>query len=162
KPLLVSVDVYRPAAREQLRVVGGAVGIAVFENKETSDPMELVRGAMRHAQDTGHDTLLIDTAGRLHIDDELMTELERIKGAKKPLPEQRSGYGLRSDQQGAEVEQQTKRPEGTSESITQAGRNDHELVGASRKTRLGRGSGATIAEVSQVLREYEQMPKMMA
>jgi signal recognition particle subunit SRP54 len=46
KPLLVSVDVYRPAAREQLRVVGGAVGIPVFENKASSDPMELVRGAI--------------------------------------------------------------------------------------------------------------------
>src|SRR4029434_11178150 len=61
KPLLVSVDVYRPAAREQLRVVGGAVGIPVFENKETSEPMELVRGAMKHAQETGYDTLLVDT-----------------------------------------------------------------------------------------------------
>src|SRR5687768_3632147 len=85
KPILVSVDVYRPAAREQLRVVGGAVGVAVFENKETSEPMELVRGALKHAQDTGHDTLLIDTAGRLHIDDELMLELEQIKAETKPI-----------------------------------------------------------------------------
>ena len=85
KPLLVSVDVYRPAAREQLRVVGGAVGIPVFENKASSDPMELVRGAMKHAQDTGYDTLLVDTAGRLHIDDELMVELEQIKAETKPI-----------------------------------------------------------------------------
>jgi signal recognition particle subunit SRP54 len=79
KPLLVSVDVYRPAAREQLRVVGAAVGVPVYQDKETNDPMTLVRGAMRYAQDSGFDTLMIDTAGRLHIDDELMVELEQIK-----------------------------------------------------------------------------------
>src|SRR6478672_2193600 len=61
KPLLVSVDVYRPAAREQLRVVGGAVGIPVYEDKTTSDPMTLVRGAMKHSTEMGFDTLLIDT-----------------------------------------------------------------------------------------------------
>src|SRR6476659_4826259 len=67
KPLLVSVDVYRPAAREQLRVVGGAVHQAVYQDRETNDPMTLVRGAMKHAQDMGFDTLMVDTAGRLHI-----------------------------------------------------------------------------------------------
>src|SRR6186997_2348590 len=79
QPLLVSVDVYRPAAREQLRVVAGAVGTAVYEAKETSDPMTIVRGALKHAAEFGFDTLMIDTAGRLHIDDELMSELEHIK-----------------------------------------------------------------------------------
>src|SRR3982751_2517947 len=83
KPLLVSVDVYRPAAREQLRVVGAAVGVAVYQDKESNDPLTLVRGAMKHAQETGYDTLMIDTAGRLHIDDELMVELERIKAETK-------------------------------------------------------------------------------
>ena len=300
KPLLVSVDVYRPAAREQLRVVGGAVGVPVFENKETSDPMELVRGAVRYAQDTGHDTLLIDTAGRLHIDDELMDELERIKAETKPievlfvadamtgqdavksaetfhervgitgvvltkmdgdarggaalsirqvigqpvkfvgvgekydaiepfypdriaqrilgmgdvltlieevqgkideqdaqaqllkmtrnqftledfrsqlgqfkklgsmsklmkmLPEQMLGGLSLSDEQGAEVDHQMKRTEAIIDSMTKAERNDHKLLDASRKTRIARGSGSTIAEVNQLLRQYEQMRKMMA
>jgi signal recognition particle subunit SRP54 len=85
KPLLVSVDVYRPAAREQLRVVGAAVGVPVFQDKESNDPLTLVRGAMKYAQDSGHDTLMIDTAGRLHIDDELMLELEQIKAETKPI-----------------------------------------------------------------------------
>src|SRR5215470_1027244 len=85
KPLLVSVDVYRPAAREQLRVVGGAVHQAVYQDRETNDPMTLVRGAMKHAQEMGFDTLLVDTAGRLHIDDELMVELEHIKAETKPI-----------------------------------------------------------------------------
>jgi signal recognition particle subunit SRP54 len=300
KPLLVSVDVYRPAAREQLRVVGGAVGVPVFENKETSDPMELVRGAMKHAQDLGHDTLLVDTAGRLHIDDELMVELEQIKAETKPievlfvadamtgqdavnsaqtfherigltgvvltkmdgdarggaalsirqvigqpvkfvgvgekydaiepfypdriaqrilgmgdvltlieevqgkiseddakaqlekmtrnqftledfrsqlgqfkklgsmsklmkmLPEQMTGGLALSDEQGAEVDQQMKRTEAIIDSMTKAERNDHKLLDASRKTRIARGSGSTIGEVNQLLRQYEQMRKMMA
>src|SRR5262252_1171630 len=85
KPLLVSVDVYRPAAREQLRVVGGAVHQAVYQDRETNDPMTLVRGAMKHAQEMGFDTLMVDTAGRLHIDDELMVELEQIKAETKPI-----------------------------------------------------------------------------
>lgn len=299
KPLLVSVDVYRPAAREQLRVVGGAVGVPVFENRESSDPMTLVRGAMKHAQDMGFDTLMIDTAGRLHIDDELMVELEKIKAETKPievlfvadamtgqdavrsaevfhervgitgvvltkmdgdarggaalsikqvigqpvkfvgvgekydaiepfypdriaqrilgmgdvltlieevqgkideqeaqaqlmkmtrnqftledfrsqlgqfkklgsmsklmkmLPEQMTGGLSLSDEQSAQVDQQMRRTEAIIDSMTKAERNDHKLLDASRKTRIAGGSGTTIAEVNQLLRQYEQMRKMM-
>jgi signal recognition particle subunit SRP54 len=85
KPLLLSVDVYRPAAREQLKVIARATGQAIFEMPETNDPLTLVREAHKHAQQTGYDTLLIDTAGRLHIDDELMAELERIKSETHPV-----------------------------------------------------------------------------
>src|SRR5882724_10991338 len=85
KPLLVSVDVYRPAAREQLKVIAKATGQQIFEHAETNDPLTLVRGAVKHAQQTGFDTLLIDTAGRLHIDDELMEELVSIKAETHPV-----------------------------------------------------------------------------
>src|SRR6266567_6395011 len=85
KPLLLSVDVYRPAAREQLKVIAKATGQQIFEMPETNDPLTLVREAYKHAQQTGYDTLMIDTAGRLHIDDELMVELERIKAETKPI-----------------------------------------------------------------------------
>jgi len=300
KPLLVSVDVYRPAAREQLKVVANAVGQAVYQDKETSDPMTLVRGAMKHAQDMGFDTLMIDTAGRLHIDDDLMIELEQIKAETKPievlfvadamtgqdavrsaevfherigitgvvltkmdgdarggaalsirqvigqpvkfvgvgekyeaiepfypdriaqrilgmgdvltlieevqgkiseeeaqaqltkmtrnqftledfrsqlgqfkklgsmsklmkmLPEQMTGGMQISDEQSAEVDHQMKRTEAIIGSMTTGERNDHRLLDASRKTRIARGSGSTIAEVNQLLRQYEQMRKMMA
>lgn len=300
KPLLVSVDVYRPAAREQLRVVGGAVGVPVYENKETSDPMTLVRGAMKHAQDLGFDTLMIDTAGRLHIDDELMVELEQIKAETKPievlfvadamtgqdavnsaqtfhervgitgvvltkmdgdarggaalsirqvigqpvkfvgvgekydaiepfypdriaqrilgmgdvltlieevqgkideqeaqaqllkmsrnqftledfrsqlrqfkqlgsmsklmkmLPEQMTGGLSLSEEQSAEVDQQMRRTEAIIDSMTKSERNDHRIIDASRKTRIAGGSGSSIAEVNQLLRQYDQMRKMMA
>ncbi len=300
KPLLVSVDVYRPAAREQLRVVGGAVGVPVFQDKESNDPLTLVRGAMNHARGAGFDTLMIDTAGRLHIDDELMVELEQIKAETKPLevlfvadamtgqdavrsaevfherigitgvvltkmdgdarggaalsirqvigqpvkfvgvgekydaiepfypdriaqrilgmgdvltlieevqgkisedeakeqlqkmtrnqftledfkaqlgqfkklgsmsklmkmlPEQLTGGMSISDEQSAEVDVQMKRTEAIIGSMTRAERNDHKLLDASRKTRVAGGSGTTIGEVNQLLRQYEQMRKMMA
>ena len=84
KPLLLSVDVYRPAAREQLKVIAKATGQQIFEEPEVNDPLTLVRNAFKHAQQTGFDTLLIDTAGRLHIDDALMEELVSIKGETRP------------------------------------------------------------------------------
>jgi len=85
KPLLLSTDVYRPAAREQLKVIAKATGQSIFEKPETDDPLELTREALKHARDLGYDTLLIDTAGRLHIDDQLMEELVKIKGETHPV-----------------------------------------------------------------------------
>ena len=85
KPLLLSTDVYRPAAREQLRVIAKATGQSIFELPESNDPLTLAQEAYRHAQQTGYDTLLIDTAGRLHIDDALMNELVRIKAETRPV-----------------------------------------------------------------------------
>src|SRR6201988_3268721 len=85
KPLLLSVDVYRPAAREQLKVIAKPTGQQIFEFPESNDPMTLVRAAQKHAQQTGFDTLLIDTAGRLPIDDQLMEELVNIKTETHPV-----------------------------------------------------------------------------
>src|SRR6266480_41094 len=85
KPLLLSTDVYRPAAREQLKVIAKATGQSIFEKPETNDPLELTRAALQQARDLGYDTLLIDTAGRLHIDDELMEELVSIKSETHPV-----------------------------------------------------------------------------
>ena len=85
KPLLLSTDVYRPAAREQLKVIAKAIGQSIFEKPETNDPLELTREALKQARDVGYDTLLIDTAGRLHIDDELMQELVKIKSETHPV-----------------------------------------------------------------------------
>src|SRR5580765_791759 len=85
KPLLLSTDVYRPAAREQLKVIAKATGQSIFEKPETNDPLELTRAALQQARDVGYDTLLIDTAGRLHIDDQLMEELVQIKSETHPV-----------------------------------------------------------------------------
>src|ERR1700677_4417419 len=85
-PLMVSTDVRRPAAMEQLRVRGASMGVPVAETRETEDPVEIVSRAVMRADVGGFDTLLIDTAGRLQIDDELMEEVERLKIAGKPPP----------------------------------------------------------------------------
>ncbi|HXF42176.1 MAG TPA: signal recognition particle protein [Pyrinomonadaceae bacterium] len=299
-PLLVSVDVYRPAARKQLGVVAEQVGVAVYENPETDDPTTLVDGALKRAVELGYDTLLVDTAGRLHIDDELMAELEAIKQQTRPievlfvadamtgqdavrsaeefnrrvgitgvvltkmdgdarggaalsirqvtgkpvkfvgtgekldaiepfyperivqrilgmgdvltlieevqakideeqaqkqlakltrnqftledfreqlrqfkklgsmsklmkmLPEQFTGGITLDEEKSAELDRGLKKTEAIIDSMTRAERQDHRIIDASRKTRIAHGSGTTIADVNQLLRQYEQMRKMMA
>src|SRR5579875_1085820 len=83
-PLMVSTDVRRPAAMEQLRILGAQIGVPVAESRETEDPVEIVSRALMRAEVGGHDVLLIDTAGRLQIDDDLMEELDRLKVAANP------------------------------------------------------------------------------
>lgn len=83
KPLLVACDVYRPAAINQLQIVGGKAGAEVFE-KGTQNPVKTAKQAIEHARSMGYDTVVIDTAGRLHIDDALMKELENIKEEVRP------------------------------------------------------------------------------
>jgi len=78
-PLLVPADVYRPAAIEQLKTVGRQIGIPVFDSQPGADPVSICSEAHRFAELNGHDTLILDTAGRLHIDEALMQELQRIK-----------------------------------------------------------------------------------
>jgi len=83
KPLMVSTDVYRPAAIEQLAIIGRAIDIPVFEGEE-EDPIRLADQAFQHCRNVGFDTLIVDTAGRLHIDDGLMEELEQISAKLQP------------------------------------------------------------------------------
>ncbi len=83
KPLLAACDIYRPAAIKQLQVVGEKAGVPVFE-KGTQNPVVTAREAVEHARYYGNDVLIIDTAGRLHIDETLMDELAQIKTAVKP------------------------------------------------------------------------------
>ena len=83
RPLLVACDVYRPAAITQLQVVGEQLGIPVFSLGQVN-PVQIAQHALRHAKDHGYDTILLDTAGRLHIDEQLMNELKNIKAAVHP------------------------------------------------------------------------------
>lgn len=83
-PLLVACDVYRPAAIKQLQVVGKNYNIPVFEMGTEVSPVEISKKALEYAAEQHHDTILIDTAGRLHINEELMQELQDIKAAVKP------------------------------------------------------------------------------
>ncbi|HKX26487.1 MAG TPA: signal recognition particle protein, partial [Blastocatellia bacterium] len=83
-PLLLSVDVYRPAARDQLAVIGKAINLPVFDGSGVDRPLDLCVAARKHCEQVGFDTLMIDTAGRLHIDDALMEELQEIKREMQP------------------------------------------------------------------------------
>jgi signal recognition particle subunit SRP54 len=84
RPMMVSVDVYRPAARDQLKVIAKDIEVKIWDGAPGDKPLALCEGALREARNTGHDVLLIDTAGRLHIDDELMKELTEIKEKIRP------------------------------------------------------------------------------
>ena len=83
RPLLTACDVYRPAAIEQLKVVGGQMELPVFEQGQ-GDPVTIAENAIRHARDYGNDMVFLDTAGRLHVDENLMDELKRMKAAVRP------------------------------------------------------------------------------
>ncbi|MBQ4578423.1 MAG: signal recognition particle protein [Clostridia bacterium] len=83
RPLLCACDVYRPAAVQQLKIVGEQLGIPVYEEGQ-GDPIAIAQHAFEHARAHGNDLLLLDTAGRLHIDEKLMDELKNIKSAVKP------------------------------------------------------------------------------
>src|SRR6202048_3450936 len=84
RPLVVSTDVYRPAAREQLAQVAKAVGTAIWPGAGTDKPLEIIRGAIKEAKLSASDVILVDTAGRLHIDDTLMEELSTLKRELQP------------------------------------------------------------------------------
>ena len=83
-PLLVACDVYRPAAIDQLKIVGDSLDIPVFSLGSKISPVEIAKAGVEHAKKHGHDMVFIDTAGRLHIDEELMGELVKIKNTVSP------------------------------------------------------------------------------
>ncbi|MBC8316442.1 MAG: signal recognition particle protein [Desulfobulbaceae bacterium] len=84
RPYLVPADVYRPAAIEQLQILGESIGVPVHPSQTEQDPVTICKNAVIVAQNSDYDTLLIDTAGRLHVDEELMGELGNIKSAVQP------------------------------------------------------------------------------
>ena len=83
-PLLVACDVYRPAAVDQLKIVGESIKIPVFSMGTKISPVEIAKAGIEHAKKNGHDMVIVDTAGRLHIDEQLMDELVNIKAAVNP------------------------------------------------------------------------------
>lgn len=84
KPLLVACDVYRPAAIEQLKVVGESIGMPVYSEPESKNPVEIAENAIREARAKGYDLVIVDTAGRLAIDEQMMKEIQNIKQAINP------------------------------------------------------------------------------
>ncbi len=84
KPLLVACDVYRPAAIDQLTVLGEQINVDIYKEPENKNPVEIAGNAILHAKTNGHDVVIVDTAGRLSIDEEMMKEIENIKEAITP------------------------------------------------------------------------------
>lgn len=84
KPLLVACDIYRPAAIKQLQVVGKSIEVPVFTMGDKNSPVDIAKASIEHAKSNGCNVVIIDTAGRLHIDEALMGELEDVKGAINP------------------------------------------------------------------------------
>ncbi len=84
KPLLVACDVYRPAAIDQLQVLGEQIGVEVYTEADNKKPVEIAKNAVKHAKEYGYDVVIIDTAGRLAVDEEMMNEISNIKEAVNP------------------------------------------------------------------------------
>lgn len=84
KPLLVACDVYRPAAIDQLHIVGEQIGVEVYSDKDNNDPVSLAKAGINHARSKGFNVVIIDTAGRLAVDEQMMTEIANIRDAVKP------------------------------------------------------------------------------
>ncbi len=83
-PLLVACDVYRPAAIDQLHVLGEQIGVEVYSDREEKNPVNIATAAIKHAKSRGHNVVIIDTAGRLAIDEQMMSEIADVKNAVKP------------------------------------------------------------------------------
>lgn len=83
-PMLVAADVYRPAAIDQLHVLGEQVGVEVYSDKENKNPVEIAKAAINHAKSKGYDVVIVDTAGRLAVDETMMNEIAAVKSAIKP------------------------------------------------------------------------------
>lgn len=83
-PLLVAGDVYRPAAIDQLHVLGEQIGVEVWSDKENKSPVDIAKKAVKHAKDKGFDVVIVDTAGRLAVDEKMMAEIEEVKKAISP------------------------------------------------------------------------------
>ncbi len=84
KPLLVACDIYRPAAIDQLHVVGESIGVEVYSERENKNPVSISTNAIEHARSNGFNVVIIDTAGRLAVDEQMMTEIEEVKKAISP------------------------------------------------------------------------------
>ena len=84
RPLLVACDVYRPAAIDQIGVLADQIAVDVYEDRESKDPVDIAQRAIKHAKSNGHNVVIIDTAGRLAVDEEMMTEITNVRNATNP------------------------------------------------------------------------------
>ena len=243
RPMLVSTDVYRPAAREQLAIIAKAIQVHCFPGEGINSPIELALAARKDAADRGHDILIVDTAGRLHIDEELMQEVSELRTRLRPrevllVADAMTGHALEvfhpdrivsrilgmgdvlsliekaeetiDKQKALEVhrklqtdtftladfrdqlrqvrqigsvdqmlgmlpkvgifkdagkvrmdEKELVHIEAIINSMTPKERSNHEIINGKRRKRIARGSGTSVQQVNQLLRQYVQTSKMM-
>ena len=82
--MLVACDIYRPAAIDQIGVLADQIGVDVYQDRESKNPVEIAKSAIKHAKTNGHNVVIIDTAGRLAVDEQMMTEIANVKDATNP------------------------------------------------------------------------------
>src|SRR5436189_155613 len=190
RPLLVPCDVYRPAAIDQLRIVANNVKVPFFEIGENRNPIDIAQKALAEAKTLLYDTVILDTAGRLHIDDELMQELQTIKDDVRPSEilfvadamtgqdavksakefDDRLGVtgivltklaGAGKISEQDIDEKAIHRMQAILDSMTKKEREFPQLINGSRKKRIAKGSGTSVQEINRLLKQYLQMKKMM-
>src|SRR5919106_1150512 len=171
RPMLVAADLQRPAAVEQLVTLGQEIDVPVAT--EGRDPVKVAKGAVKRASKDGRDVLIVDTAGRLHVDREMMREAGRVRAATRPhQPEVRKLGPLRDllgmlpggAQMASNVqldEGQVGRAEAIISSMTPEERRNPAIIGGSRRSRIARGSGTSVGDVNVLLKQFDEARKMM-
>ena len=184
KPLLAACDVYRPAAIKQLQVNGEKQGVEVFAMGDKNRPVDIAKAALVHAKTNGFNVLILDTAGRLHIDEEKAKAMEqkmkkaqfdfndyldsmeqmRNMGGISSILNMLPGVGAKMKGQDLESmvdEKDMARKEAIVLSMTPKERETPDLINPSRKQRIAKGAGVDIAEVNRFIKQFEQSRKMM-
>ncbi len=193
KPMLVAGDIYRPAAIDQLETVGKQIDVPVFSLGDQVKPQQIVTEAMEHAKSEHLDTVIIDTAGRLHIDDragrrqllqnhsmtcslqqkikdqsftldDFLAQMDQVKDLGpldellKMMPGANKIKGLdKMQMSGKEIDH----VQAIIRSMTMQERENPSVINASRKKRIARGSGRSLQEVNRLLKQFNEMKKMM-
>src|SRR5204863_377525 len=161
RPLLVAADVYRPAAMEQLRVLGESIRAPVFVQEGASDAVKICRQSFDYMRTTNSDAIILDTAGRLQIDEELMQELRQIKQVG-PLENLLSMIpGIKAAKLPPVDESGLKKVEAIISSMTPDERHNHTIINGSRRKRIAHGSGTSVEDVNRLLKQFAQTQKLM-
>ena len=185
KSLLVACDVYRPAAIEQLKINGEKQGVEVFSMGDKNKPADIAKAAVEHAKKNDFNVVIIDTAGRLHIDEEQAKKLEQkmrknefdfemyldsmsqmkkmggLSSVMGMMPGMGIGGGKMPDIDTDEAEKGMARTEAIIYSMTPEERRNPKLLNPSRKARIARGAGVDVSEVNRLVKQFEQTKKFM-
>ena len=189
KVLLAACDTFRPAAIEQLKVLGEGIQVPVYTEEGVKDPIKIAKNAIAKAKAEGYSVVIIDTAGRLAVDQELMDEISALHSAVKPTESlfvvdamtgqdavetakvfnERLDFDgvvltkMDGDTRGIDIDNDKafKGIEAIIMSMTPEERDNPEIINGSRRKRIADGSGTNVAEVNKLLKQFETTRKMM-